>query len=263
MPSHPLRITVWNEFRHERENATVGKIYPSGIHTVLAGGLREFLGDTADVRTATLDEPDHGLTDEILASTDVMTWWGHKAHAAVSDAIAEKVYTRVLEGMGLLVLHSGHYSKPFTRLMGSGCGLKWRDSGERERLTIVDPGHPIADGLPETFDIPHEEMYGEFFDVPQPDELVMISWFEGGNVFRSCCTWRRGKGRVIYFRPGHEVFPTFFQKEVRRVIANAVRYAAPRAGSPYALGSPMEHPSKSPIRQPSEADLSLHETTDK
>jgi trehalose utilization protein len=239
-PSIPLRVTVWNEYRHERESAEIGKVYPAGIHAVVADALREQLGDGAEVRTATLDEPEQGLPDDVLKATDVMTWWGHKAHAAVPDALAEKVHKRVLEGMGLVVLHSAHYSKPFTRLMGTGCGLKWRDAGEIERLTIVDPGHPIADGLPEIIEIPREEMYGEFFDIPAPDELVMVSWFQGGNVFRSCCTWRRGKGRVVYFRPGHELFPTYFQPEIRRVLANAVRYAAPREGSPYSLQSPWE-----------------------
>jgi trehalose utilization protein len=249
--SSPLRVTIWNEYRHERESAAVGKVYPEGIQAAIAGGLREMLPAEAVIRTATLDEPEHGLTEEVLAETDVLTWWAHKVHAAVSDEVVERVHKRVLEGMGLIALHSAHYSKVFKRLMGTGCGLKWRDVGELERVYVVDPGHAIADGLPGVFEIPREEMYSEFFDVPAPDELVMLSWFEGGNVFRSCCTWRRGKGRVVYFRPGHEMFPTFFQPEVRRVIANAVKWAAPRSSSPYSLESPYERP-KSPIARVSE-----------
>lgn len=238
----PLRITVWNEFRHEKESRDVRDVYPEGIHATLAAALTEQLGDKATVTTATLDQTHHGLPEERIAATDVMFWWGHKAHGEVTDAVADAVVKRVREGMGLVVLHSGHYSKVFTRLMGTGCGLKWRDVGERERLWIVDPGHEIAEGLGESFDIEREEMYSEFFDIPQPDELVMVSWFKGGNVFRSCCTWKRGKGRVVYFRPGHEMFPTYHLPVVRKVLGNMARWAAPRVGSPYSLESPYEYP---------------------
>src|ERR1035437_1372714 len=221
--SAPIRVTVWHEFRHEKKNETVRKLYPDGMHAVMASAIKEHLGEQVVVKTAALDEPDHGLTDDVLNNTDVMTWWGHNAHKEVSDAIVEKVCNRVLEGMGILFLHSAHYSKPFRKLMGTGCGLQWREAAELERIWVVNPAHEIADGLGDHFDIPHEEMYGEKFDIPDPDELVMISWFEGGDVFRSCCTWTRGKGKVAYFRPGHESFPTYHQKEVRRVIANCVR----------------------------------------
>jgi trehalose utilization protein len=228
------------------------------MHTVIAKALRNLLGNAVQVRTATLDQPHHGIPDDVLASTDVMTWWGHMAHTDVADAVAEKVHKRVLEGMGILFLHSAHYSKPFRRLMGTDCGLKWREAGELERLYIVNPAHEIADGLPPHFDIPHEEMYGEFFDIPAPDELIMLSWFEGGNVFRSCCTWTRGKGKVVYFRPGHETFPTYFQPEVQRIIANAVKWAAPRSSHPFALGAPNEVQSLAPISATHVVDESLH-----
>ena len=242
----PLRVTVWNEFRHEKENAVVRGIYPDGIHQALKGALQKLLPD-ASVSTATLDEPEHGLTDSVLRDTDVLTWWAHKAHGDVRDEIVEKVHGRILEGMGVVFLHSAHYSKLFRKLMGTGCGLRWRDAGELERLFVVDPSHPIADGLPPHFDIPQEEMYGEFFDVPAPDELVMVSWFQGGNVFRSCCTWRRGKGKVVYFRPGHERFPTYHQEEVQRVIANSVNWAAMRSSQRYTPDAPREGMPLSPI----------------
>lgn len=232
-----LRVTVWHEYRHELRHEEVRRIYPDGMHMVLARAIRRLLGEAAEVRTATLDEPEHGIPEEVLANTDVMTWWGHMAHKEVEEAVAEKVQRRVQEGMGIVFLHSAHYSKPFRRLMGTDCGLHWRAQGERERLFVVDPGHEIANGLPAHFDIPQEEMYGEFFDVPPPDELVMISWFEGGNVFRSCCTWRRGKGRVVYFRPGHESFPSYHQPEVVQVIANAIKWASPREGSTFEVGA--------------------------
>ena len=219
-----LRVTVWNEGLHEKSDAAVIAVYPEGMHTVLAKTLRDA---GMEVRTATLSEPEHGLTTAVLEQTDVLLWWGHKAHEAVSDEIVERVYARVLEGMGLIVLHSAHFSKIFKKLMGSTCNLKWREIGEKERLWVVNPGHPIATGLPEYFEIEHEEMYGEHFDIPAPDELVLISWFAGGEVFRSGCCFYRGKGKIFYFRPGHESLPTYYQPEVQQVIQNAVRWDAP------------------------------------
>ena len=220
-----IRVTVWNEYRHERKDKKIAAIYPKGIHAAIAKHLNTQKGIVA--RTAALDEPEHGLSDKVLASTDVMTWWGHMAHGEVQDAVVEKVHRRVLEGMGIIILHSGHFSKIFRKLMGTTCQLKWREAGEREVLWVVSPGHPIAAGLGECFIIPHVEMYGEHFDVPQPDELVFISNFPGGEVFRSGCCWRRGAGKVFYFRPGHETFPIYHQPEVRQVLTNAVRWAAP------------------------------------
>jgi trehalose utilization protein len=224
-----LNAIVWNEFRHERENAAVGAIYPEGLHTTIAHALQASPGALAvDVTTATLDEPEHGLSEARLAACDVLIWWGHKAHNLVIDAIVDRVQKRVLEGMGLIVLHSGHFSKIFRRLMGTNCSLKWREAHEKERLWVVEPSHPIAAGLGEYFELPNEEMYGERFDIPQPDSTVFISWFEGGEVFRSGCCWERGHGRIFYFRPGHEAYPTYHDPNVQRVIANAVQWAAPR-----------------------------------
>jgi len=223
-----MHITVWNEFRHEKKNPKVIKVYPDGIHKVIADGLHEH--GLTDVGTATLDEPEHGLTDEVLAKTDVLIWWGHMAHDEVKDEIVAKVHQRVLEGMGLIVLHSGHFSKIFKRLMGTTCNLKWREAGEKERFWVMNPAHPIADGLNDHFELEHEEMYGEPFGIPEPDSLVFVSWFAGGDVFRSGCCYYRGQGKVFYFRPGHETFPTYYNKDVRHVLANAVNWAAPTHG---------------------------------
>ena len=223
--SNPIRVTVWNEGRHEKTHEAVRKVYPDGMHTVIAGYLNNQPGITA--RTATLDEPEHGLTNEVLANTDVLTWWGHMAHADVQDEIVDRVQQRVLDGMGLIVLHSGHFSKIFKRMMGTSCALIWREAQEHERLWVVNRSHPIVAGINRYFELPEEEMYGELFDIPAPDELVLIGWFQGGEVFRSGCCWTRGNGRVFYFQPGHETHPTYYNTDVMTVITNAVRWAAP------------------------------------
>jgi trehalose utilization protein len=206
------------------------------MHTAIANRLRK--ETDFDVRTATLDEPAHGLTQDVLDSTDVLTWWGHVAHDEVSDAVVDRVQARVLDGMGLIVLHSGHHSRVFRRLMGTTANLHWREAGERERVWVVDRSHPIADGLGESFVLDEEEMYGEPFDVPPPDELVLISWFQGGEVFRSGCCWRRGRGRIFYLRPGHETYPTYYQPIVRKVLANAASWAAGPRGAALDLANP-------------------------
>ncbi|UTF52867.1 ThuA domain-containing protein [Natronosalvus rutilus] len=225
-------VTIWNEYRHERENDEVAAVYPDGIHATIA----DFLEGDHQVITATLDEPKHGLTSDVLEETDVLLWWGHTAHDEVEDEIVDRVQERVLEGMGLLVLHSGHYSKIFKRLMGTTCSLQWREDDGLERLWVVDPGHPIADGLDECIELPETEMYGEPFDVPEPDRLVFTSWFEGGEVFRSGCCYRRGSGRIFYFRPGHETIPIYENEDVQRVIRNAVEWATPTEGAPRTFG---------------------------
>jgi trehalose utilization protein len=229
-----IRVTVWNEYRQEFSDPPVRRVYPNGIHEAIAEGLRG--RPDLEVRTATLDEPEHGLTDDVLAATDVLIWWGHVAHDEVSDAVVDRVQRRVLAGMGLVVLHSGHFSRIFRRLMGTSCELTWREDGGRERLWVVDPTHPIAAGLGAGFVLPEEEMYGEHFDIPAPDGLVFLSWFQGGEVFRSGATFLRGYGRIFYFRPGHETHPTYFDANVRTVIDNAVRWTAAPHGDALTYG---------------------------
>lgn len=234
-----IKVTVWNEYEHEKQNPAVAAVYPEGLHQAIAAGIA---GPSFEIRTATLDQPEHGLTEEVLNNTDVLIWWGHKAHGKVEDAIVARVHERVLQGMGLVVLHSGHFSKIFKKLMGTSCDLRWREAGERERIWVADPAHPIAEGLEPYFELEQEEMYGEHFDIPAPDELVFISWFEGGEVFRSGCTYHRGQGRIFYFRPGHETYPTYYHPQVLRVIANGVKWAAPvRTARPvYGKSAPLE-----------------------
>jgi len=233
--SHKLQVTVWGENVHEWKHEIVRRHYPRGMHQCIADGLNE--APDIEARTATLQEAEHGLTEEVLARTQVLTWWGHCAHEEVDDAIVARVRARVWEGMGLLVLHSGHYSKIFKALMGSSCSLCWREAGELERVWVCNPGHPIAQGIDRYFEIEEEEMYGEPFGIPMPDEQIFISWFKGGEVFRSACTWKRGNGKIVYFRPGHETYPTYHNEHVKRVLKNAVRWARPE-GSVWIDGAP-------------------------
>ncbi len=222
-----MRVTVWNENVHEtRGDEDVRRLYPEGIHGAIAAGLRAPLPD-AEVRTATRQEPEHGLSEAVIAETDVLLWWGHIAHDQVDDEVADRVHRHVLAGMGLLVLHSGHYSKVFTRLLGSTASLLWRSDAERELVWTIDHTHPITDGVPDPIVIPEQEMYGEPFDIPVPDQLVFVSSFAGGEVFRSGVTYTRGLGRVFYFSPGDQEYPVYHRPEIQRVLANGVRWAAP------------------------------------
>lgn len=220
-----IRVTVWNENHHEQKFPEIRKNYPIGIH----GCIAEFLDKAGmNTKTATLDESEHGLSDDVLDNTDVLIWWGHMCHDKVDDAVVEKVYKKVMSGMGLIVLHSGHASKIFSKLCGTTSGnLKWREDGGKEILWVIDRSHPIVDGLDEKIIIDQEEMYGEPFDIPAPDELVFVSWFEGGEVFRSGCTYKRGNGKIFYFRPGHEAFPNYYNEDIQKVIINAVKWAKP------------------------------------
>ena len=218
-----IKVTVWNENVHEKKAPKVTELYPGGIHEYIAEFLRS---DGFETRTATLDEEECGLTDEVLAETDVLIWWGHMAHHKVSDEVVKRVQNAVLGGMGLIVLHSGHHSKIFKALMGTTCNLKWRD-GARERVWTIKPAHPIANGIPDNFLLEEEEMYGESFDIPNPDDVVFIGWFNGGEVFRSGCTFTRGNGKIFYFQPGHETNPSFRNENVQKIIKNAVKWACP------------------------------------
>ncbi|MDQ0726673.1 ThuA domain-containing protein [Microbacterium sp. W4I20] len=221
----PIRVLVWGENHHEKHDEIPQRIYPDTMHGTIAAGLRELLGDDVVVETATLDDPEHGLSEERLAQTDVLLWWGHIKHDAVDDEVVERVHRHVLGGMGFIPLHSAHFSKIFIRLMGTTCTLRWRQGDDRELVWTVSPTHPIAEGVPHPLVIPAQEMYGEFFDVPAPDELVFVSSFSGGEIFRSGMTFSRGHGRIFYFSPGDQDYPVYHQPEIKRVLANAVGWA--------------------------------------
>jgi trehalose utilization protein len=224
--SRPVtRVTVWNENVHETTQPEIAAIYPSGIHGAIADGIRRILSDEVTVGTATLAEPEHGLSEQVLDETDVLFWWGHIAHDQVADEVVERVHRHVLAGMGLVVLHSGHFSKPFVRLMGTTCSLTWRNDGDREIVWTVAPSHPIAAGIEMPLVIDRHETYSEYFDVPAPSELVFISSHEGGEVFRSGMTFTRGRGRIFYFSPGDQAYPIYHDTRIQRVLSNAALWA--------------------------------------
>lgn len=220
-----LRVLIWNEFRHEKANPVVQAHYPNGIHEAIKAFLKD--DEKYVIRTATLDELNCGLNEEILRDIDVMIWWGHKFHKEVPDEIADMVVRHVQSGMGFVALHSAHESKPFMRLMGTTCSVKWRKSGVKERLWNINPTHPIMKGIDKYFELEHVEMYGELFDVPKPDDILMVSWYPSGEVFRSVCTWTRGNGRIVHIKPGHETFPIYYNENVQKLIRNAVDWCAP------------------------------------
>ncbi len=218
-----MKVLVWNENFHEKENPYITELYPGGLHEYIASILKS---DDVEVSTATLDDEECGLTDDVLKETDVLIWWGHMAHNKVSDEIVERVHNYIMSGMGLIVLHSGHHSKIFKKINGTTCNLKWRD-GARERIWTIKPNHPIAEGVDETFVLECEEMYGEPFDISEPMETVFMGWFDGGEVFRSGCTWVRGNGKIFYFQPGHETNKAFHNENVQKILKNAVKWACP------------------------------------
>lgn len=224
-----MKILVWNEFAHEKTDERVRAIYPDGIHATIAAFLRE---EGHEVLTATLDDEGCGISEALLDTVDVLIWWGHIRHGDVPDAVAELVQKKVLEGMGFIALHSAHHSKPFKRLMGTSCNLSWREDGDYELVWTANPSHPIAAGIDRYFKLAHEEVYGEPFDIPEADETVFLSSYEGGEVFRAGCCFYRGCGRIFYFQPGHETYPTYLQPEVQRVIKNAVLWAKPTYRAP-------------------------------
>ncbi len=237
-----IRVSIFNEFHHERHKENVAAIYPNGIHATIA----DFLSKEEDITVRTFTQNEEGdcpeLTEEVLNETDVLLWWGHVRHEKIPDELAVRVQNAVLRGMGFIPLHSAHHSKPFKLLMGTPCNLSWRNDNDLERIWIVDPAHPIAQGIDTYFELNGEEAYTEPFAIPEPDHLVFIGWYEGGEVFRSGCCFLRGNGRIFYFQPGHESFPTFHNPAVQTVIKNAVRWTAPIRRDPELLCPHVQKP---------------------
>ena len=221
-----IRVTVWNEFIHEQTEEPVKKIYPNGIHQAIADFLKT--DEELEIRTAAQQDPEHGFSQKMLDETDVLIYWAHVGHAEITYEEANRVKEAVLKGMGIIFLHSAHASLPFSMLLGTSVSLSWREDGDKTRLWILSPEHPILKGINKPFiELEHEETYSERFDIPAPDDLLTITWYEGGEVFRSGCCWKRGLGKIFYFQPGHETCPIYYNQDVQTVIKNAVHWAAP------------------------------------
>lgn len=219
-----IRVLVWNEYQHELNSEYVRKYYPNGIHSTIADFLR---CEDISVKTATLQDENCGITKEVLDETDVLIWWGHMAHDSVSDEAVKLVCEAVHSGMGAIFLHSAHHSKPFKALLGTTCNLTWRESKDSELLWVIEPCHPITQGIDRFIRLEREETYGEPFVIPTPDKLLFLGSYSGGEAFRSGCLYERGNGKIFYFQPGHETCPSFHVSEIQTVIRNAVRFLAP------------------------------------
>jgi len=227
-----IRVLIFNEFAHEQKHENVKAIYPCGMHAT----IRDFLSEEDDISVETvtlfnenleINDLESIITEEKLQNTDVIMWWGHGHHGKVPDVVAARVQQAVLGGMGAVFLHSGHHSKPFKLLMGTTCNVDWREDGDLCRVWVTDPSHPITQGIDRFIKLDNEEMYCEPFGIPEPDKLLFINWYEGGEAFRSGAIWRRGYGKIFYFQPGHETYPVYHNKDVQTVIKNGVRWAAP------------------------------------
>ena len=220
-----IRVLVWSEFTESND------VYPQGIHGEIAGYLNTDPNIIA--RTTELADEDCGVGEKILGDTDVLFWWGHEKHELVDDDAVERVVRKVREeGMGFVSLHSSLTSKPFIALMGTSCKIgSFRVDGEMERVHVVAPHHPIADGVRD-FVITETEMYGEPFDVPNPKEVIFESVFQDNPLYstttwRFCgCTWDVWDGRVFYFRPGHETYAIYRDENIQRILLNASYWAA-------------------------------------
>jgi trehalose utilization protein len=218
------RIVVWSEGSAPKD------VYPNDINAAVAEGLKSLRG--WDVAAASLKDPDQGFPGDTLAKTDVLIWWGHVHHGAVKDALIEQIVGRVKnDGMGFIALHSSHYSKALRKLLGTDCGFAaYVADGSGLDVTVKAKDHPIARGI-DNFSLAHTERYSEPFQIPEPETVVFDGVYKrpdgSTEASRQGLVWTVGKGKVFYFQPGHETYPHFFDKNVRKILRNAVRWVAP------------------------------------
>lgn len=217
-------VVVWSEGTAPKD------VYPNDINGAIAEGLADMPG--WEVITASIKDPDQGISDDLLKRTDVLIWWGHKKHGLVKNALVAKIENRVKnEGMGFISLHSSHFAKPNKALMGTECSWgAYEGDSSNLRVTVADPVHPIAKGVAD-FTTVHEERYSEPYAVPEPEAVVFTGVHEikkgGEDPSRIGLCWHVGKGKFFYFQAGHETNPIFYDKNVRTIMRNAVEWAAP------------------------------------
>ena len=225
------KVVVWSE---GTANVDAGskEVYPNDINTAIAEGLKPLAARGWEIVKASLNEPEQGLSDALLNSTDVLIWWGHKKHGDVKDELVGKIVSRVKEGkMGFIPTHSSHFCKPLKKLMGTACSWgEYKTDGTSVEILVKEPGHPICEGV-ENFKLPKIERYGEPFAVPTPEAVPLDGVYTLPNgqtkPGRMGLCWTIGKGKVFYFTPGHETYDDYYRPEVRRIFVNAVLWAAP------------------------------------
>jgi trehalose utilization protein len=218
------RVIVWSE------GTAPKNVYPQDINTAIAEGLQPLKG--WDVATASINETDQGLPEDVLNGASVLIWWGHERHGDVKDELVARIVKRVHDdGMGFIATHSAHYSKALKAILGTPCGWKggYVDDGSKVELVVKAPGHPIAHGV-KNFELPHTERYGDPFEVPTPETLIFdgIYTLPNGTTqnAQQGMVWTIGKGRVFYFQPGHEGYPIYFQEPIRQIFRNGVQWCA-------------------------------------
>ena len=224
------RVVVWSEGTANVDPGSK-KVYPNDINAAIAEGLKPLEARGWEIVTASLKDPEQGITDELLKGTDVLIWWGHKKHGDVKDELVARIVQRVKEeGMGFISTHSSHFAKPYKKIMGSPC--TWREykaDGTSVKVIVKEPNHPITKGVKD-FSLPKIERYSEPFGVPEPESVPLDGLYtkpdgktEPGRM--GLC-WTIGKGKVFYFTPGHETYDDYFRPEVRQIFCNAVEWAA-------------------------------------
>ena len=227
------KVVVWSEGSANVDEGSK-KVYPEDINTAIAEGLAPLKARGWEIVKATLGDPDQGISDELLAGTDVLIWWGHKKHGEVKNELVDKIDQRVRDGkMGFIATHSSHFAKPFKKLMGTACS--WGEyvvDGTSVEILVKEPSHPICRGV-RSFKLPKIERYGEPFAVPAPEAVPLDGRYtkpDGKTApARMGLCWAVGKGKVFYFTPGHETYDDYYRPEVRRIFVNAVQWAAPAA----------------------------------
>lgn len=275
----PVRVVVWDEQQPKQRGA-----YPNFLGNQIASYLKKQPG--LSVKSVRMNDPEQGLSSEVLDNCDVLIWWGHRRQQEITPETGQALVERIRAGqLSLIALHSAHWSTPFMEAMNArsrddalaklpeadrgratfelihpfkdkykppkrddsptpraeystaadgapriklylpnSCFPAVRADGMPSHVTAVLPNHPIARGIPAKFTILHTEMYDEPFHVPAPDQVVFEEHWDAGEHFRTGMVWKLGRGKVFYFRPGHETYPVYFEPYPLKILDNAVRW---------------------------------------
>lgn len=221
MSQESVNALVWSEGTEPED------VYPRGVR----GPIADYLSEETDIeaRTRSIEDEDQGVSGDDLEWADVILWWGHLRHDDVTDETVDRIEEHVREnGVGFVSLHSAHYARPYKRLIGMSGDLGGHrlTDDESEYVEVCAPDHPIAEGV-DDFTLPEVEMFGEPYDIPEPETVVLHSEYsEGDEEFRSGVTFEFGEGRGFYLRPGHEEFEIYLDDNIQRIVTNATRWAA-------------------------------------